>query len=228
MAITYGDMCNKVIRAFNDVELTSITFPNTIGFQSVVKDAVNYAMRKMHENDNQWPFNHVTNTQTLVPLTPGYTFPVAALAVDWNTFVIKRDDTIPVSASWLRTLEYDDYIRSWYSQDAQDDVGNAPNYVFKDQTGNWGVSPKPDKAYTVQYEYWQQPLDLVNFADTTTIPDRYEYVIVYGAMSFCYRFRQNKQNADDFEGFFTDGIKTMRKNLMNSYIYVMDTRAPGR
>lgn len=225
----YGDLVNDVLADFNEVVLTEANFASTsIGFYQVVKNSVNNALRKIYEQEQEWPFNHDTWTEIMVSLQTDYIFPQDTSKIDWNSFKLMRDDTLPIAANKLRYLEYSDYLTHWWPQDAQDDTGNSPLYVVPGKDLTWYVSPPPDKAYTIEYDYWKQPLDCVNYDDIPTVPDRYRYVVKDGAKIDCYAFRQNVQEAQNYEGKFQAGIKTMRTQLMNTYLYMQDTRAPGR
>ena len=83
--------------------------------------------------------------------------------------------------------------------------------------------PPPNKAYTVVYEYYRTPVDLENYEDVPTIPERYAHVIVDGAMHYAYLFRGNTQDAMVAKEKFDEGIKNMRSTLINRYSYVSST-----
>lgn len=224
----YGDIVNDVLADFNEVQLTSTNFNSVIGFYQVAKSAVNRALRRIYEQEQEWPFNHDTWTEVLIPLQTEYIFPQDASKIDWNSFKQLRDDTLPIAANKLRYLEYSDYNKTYWPQDAQDDVGNSPLYIAEAKDLNWIVSPPPDKAYTLTYDYWKQPLDCSSYNDIPTVPDRFRYVVIDGAKIYCYKFRQNNTEAQASENDFEMGIKTMRTQLINSYLYMQDTRVPGR
>lgn len=224
----YGDIVNEVLTDFNEVNLTTATFNSAIGFHQVVKNAVNRSLRKIYEQEQEWPFNHDTWTEVMVPLQTSYIFPQDATKIDWNSFRVERDDTIPVVAGKLGYKEYADYYEHIWPTDAQDDTGSPPNFIARAKDLNWLISPPPDKAYSIQYDYWKQPLDCVNYNDLPTVPDRYKYVVIDGAKVYCYSFRQNAAESQKAEQDFEVGIKTMRTQLINSYLYVQDMRAPGR
>jgi hypothetical protein len=53
----------------------------------------------------------------------------------------------------------------------------------------------PDKAYTIEYEFFMFPADLETYDDVPTIPFRFKHVIVDGAMYHSYMFRDNLESA---------------------------------
>ena len=92
------------------------------------------------------------------------------------------------------------------------------------------LSPEPNKAYEVVYEYYTFPTDLSGATDTTNIPERFRHIIIDGAMYHAYMFRSNSQAATIAKQKFDEGIKHMRSQLINRTPYVrsyMITRNTG-
>ena len=85
------------------------------------------------------------------------------------------------------------------------------------------MTPVPDAAYEVEYIYWSFPSDLTNFNDTSVIPDRFNHVIIDGAMMFMMRFRSNEQSAAMHQNNFDQGIKQMRRVLVDDPLIVRST-----
>jgi hypothetical protein len=81
----------------------------------------------------------------------------------------------------------------------------------------------PDKAYRVEYEYFLHPVNLSLHDDVPMIPEPYKYVIVDGAMYYCYMFRDNMEMASISKNKFDEGMKNMRKILVNENYYVRAT-----
>ena len=223
---TFINLVNKVLKRLNEVEISNETqFLTVTGFHSHAKDAVNNAIRDINSEQVQWPFNHVRRTQVLVPGRVYYNFPVDTKIVDFDTFRLKRDDTLKVRGQWLRPISYEDYIRHYRDRDeALDDPDfNIPRFVYRTQDNNWGVSPPPDKPYTVEFEYFRQPTTMVMATDTTTLPEQYESIIEDGAMYYLYMFRENTEAAQLAKAKFDDGIKQMRTVLINRDVNVTST-----
>ena len=100
---------------------------------------------------------------------------------------------------------------------------NSSTYVFQSPAEEYGMVPPPDKAYTVVYEYYRMPVDLILDTDVPTIPERFMHVITDGAMHYAYLFRGNSQDALIAKEKFQEGIKNMRSVLINRYDYVRST-----
>jgi hypothetical protein len=71
--------------------------------------------------------------------------------------------------------------------------------------------------------YWKFPTDLTAFNDVAIIPDRFKHVVIDGAMMFMMRFRSNEQSAAMHQNNFEDGIKTMRRVLIDDTLFVRST-----
>ena len=82
------------------------------------------------------------------------------------------------------------------------------------------MTPEPDKAYELVYKYYTFPTDLCEATDAPTIPERFQHVIVDGAMHYGYLFRGNTQDAMVMKQKFDEGIKYMRSQLINRTPYV--------
>ena len=93
MAYNYLDLTNEVLARFNEVALTSSNFVNSRGFQTQCKNAVNDAINYVNTREYGWPYNHATQTETLVAGTTRYAIPATANHVDYDTFRIIKDDS---------------------------------------------------------------------------------------------------------------------------------------
>ena len=109
------------------------------------------------------------------------------------------------------------------TQVAQFDNGGVPRFIVRTLDNNYLLFPFPDKSYTLKYDYFAFPTDLSAHGDTTTIPTRFDPVIIDGATAFVYQYRgettQYQLNFDRFE----QGIKNMQSLLVNKYEYVRST-----
>jgi hypothetical protein len=61
------------------------------------------------------------------------------------------------------------------------------------------------------------------YDDVSVIPDRFKHVVIDGAMMFMMRFRSNEQSAAMHQNNFEDGIKSMRRVLMDDPLSVRST-----
>ncbi len=93
---------------------------------------------------------------------------------------------------------------------------SQPMRVYKTQRqGEIGLSPPPDKIYSVAFEYWLDADDMVNTSDTTVIPARFEQVLLDGAAKYLYDFREDTPLAKSTGDRFQAGIIRMRTELIN-------------
>ena len=120
MAQTYLTLTNSVLSRMNEVQLTSSNFTSARGIQTQAQNAVNEAIRYINQREFNYPFNHSTKTETLVPGTVRYSLPTDAKHADYNTFRIAKDTDLGTSGSSLTTLNYNEYVDKYISQ--EDDV----------------------------------------------------------------------------------------------------------
>jgi len=120
MAYTYLDISNLVLARFNEVALTSAGFTSSRGFQTQCKNAVNDSINYINQREFGWPFNHSTQTTTLVPGTIRYSIPTTAKHVDYETFRITKDSDLGTSGGSLKVLDYKEYLDNNITQ--EDDV----------------------------------------------------------------------------------------------------------
>jgi len=117
MAETYLTLTNKVIARLNEVALTSTTFSSARGIQVQCQNAVNEAVRYINQKEFQYPFNHATDTEVLTAGVVRYSVAATTKTVDYNTFRIIKDSDLGITGGRLRTLNYNDYINSFITQE---------------------------------------------------------------------------------------------------------------
>ena len=226
MAYNYISLVNEIQRRLNEVELTSSTFLTAAGPYSLCKDAVNSSVRHINQEEFQWPWNHVEQHETVSAGTVRYSFPYDSKTVDMGSFRIKKDATLSISTSRLKSINYkeylDKYIDSEYNYD--NDVRGIPKYIARTPSNEFVMAPSPDKDYKIVYEYYTSSFDLQNETDIPTIPEQYRHVIADGAMYYTYMFRSDAQAANLSIEKFKDGIKQMRSLHINRTDYLIDTR----
>lgn len=94
MAYNYLTLTNRVLKAFNEVPLTSSDFDDAEGFHADVKDCINDAIYDIYmEEDNEWPFAWAENTENTVLGTQEYTKETTETTIDWDSFRINRPKT---------------------------------------------------------------------------------------------------------------------------------------
>lgn len=230
MAYDFIGLVNDVNARLNEVQLTSSNFANAVGFYQQAKEAVNSSIRYVNQSQYEWPFNHVEQEDVLTAGTIRYAFPTDMKTPDMDTFRIKRDDTLGNATRKLRIISYEEYLERYIDQEyaTDDSVEDVPQYVFRTPSLEYGVVPPPKEDYTLIYEYFRFPVDLINATDVPNVPERFRHVIVDGAMYYAYLFRSNTQDATLMKGKLDEGVKQMRSLLTNRTEYVRSTHIPTK
>jgi len=225
---TYVTLVNELLRRLNEVTLDTAGdgFDAVRNVQALAKDAINNSIRNILQTGQEWPFLKVTYTQTLTAGTRLYDFPADFASVDWDTFYIKQLDSTSNTPSFLPTISFEEYTQRYRGLDDQADSGSgisAPQRVYQTYESKFGVTPVPDNSYEIEYVYWKFPADLVLFNDTCLIPDRFNHVLIDGAMMYMMRFRSNDQSAAIHQQNFDNGIRSMRRILMDDPLDIRST-----
>lgn len=219
----YIGLVNDVNRRLNEVPLQESNFIVSQGFYAAAKEAVNASIRAINFQQYEWPFNHVTAEEVLTAGTVRYPYPSDAKTVKFDSFRIKRDNDLNVKSRKLNQLDYEEYLDKFV--DSEYNIGNdtvraVPRHVFRTPDLQFGVYPPPDKDYTLIYEYYRLPVDLILASDVPTVPEQFRHVIVDGAMHHAYMFRSNMEAAMTAKAQFDAGLKQMRSIFINREEYV--------
>jgi len=224
---TFLELVNEVNRRLNEVELTTSNFASSSGFYAHAKDAVNASIRYINQSEFEWPFNHNLQTLTLTANQSRYAFPADCKVINFNSFRIREDATIGNATTKLSSITYEEYLDKYVGQEYNSTSGQGvPVNVVQAPSLEFILTPEPDKAYELIYEYYNFSADLVLNTDTTIIPDRFKHVITDGAMHYAYLFRGNTQDALVAKEKFDEGIKHMRSMLINRTRYVRSYMIP--
>jgi hypothetical protein len=225
MAYNYIDLTNEVLKKINEVNLIQANFDTAIGVYADVKSAINSSIRNINTAEFQWPFNHVTKNLTLTPNQVRYPFEADAQYIDFKTFRIRGSDVFNIKTRKLFPIMYEEYIEKFSDFEYRPaSYDKLPNQVFRTPEFAFGIVPAPDQAYVLDYEYYQFPVDLVDWDDVPTIPEMFRYVIFNGAMVEAYLFRGDAEASQLAEQKHEKGIKDMRKILINRYEYGRSTQ----
>jgi len=227
MATTYITLANDLLRRLNEVTFTTSGegFSSAKNIQAIAKDAINNSIREILQDGHQFPFLKTTTTQTLTAGTGTYAFATDTASVDWDTFYIRALASANNTAMPLTTVSFDSYIKNYKSSEDSSGVSgrNSPNVVYQTAEEKFGVTPIPDAAYVIEFVYYKFPDDLTGASDTMIIPDRFKHIIIDGAMMYMMRFRSNEQSAQIHQQKFKEGIKVMRRLLLDDPLFVRST-----
>jgi len=226
MASTYLQLCNMVLRRINEVEIAEDEFLSVRGVQALVKDAVKAAVAKINQAEFEWPFNAAEHTETLVAGQTEYDWPDYFKVVDWNSFQIQKNDSLGTGFKTLSPIDRDEWYKNYRDDDyEQGSAGiTVPDFVFPSHGEGFGVTPSPDKAYSIRYRYYLNYADLTAATDTSRIPQSFDTVIVDGALFHLYMFKDNIEASQAAYAAFEDGLKDLQTLFINSFEYVRDTR----
>ena len=225
---TYVTLVNELLTRLNEVTLatTGEGFASVRNVQALAKQAINNSIRNILQTGQEWPFLKTTYTQTLTAGTRLYDFPADFATVDWDTFYIKELGSASNTPSYLPTISFEEYTQRYRGLDDQGDSGSgisAPQRIYQTYESKFGVTPVPNDAYQIEYVYWTFPADLSAYDDVSVIPERFNHIVVDGAMMYMMRFRSNDQSAAIHQQTFQDGIRSMRRILMDDPLDIRST-----
>ena len=226
---TVLNITNELLRRLNEVVIDQADFAGVRNVQALAKDSVNSSVRKIIQSAQEWPFTLTTYEQTLTAGTREYDFPADMSSVDWESFYIKQLASKSNQPRKLAVIPYTEYLESYRSSDETGDTGSGiavPLRVYQTQEEKFGVTPSPDDAYVIEYKYWTFPTAMTAFDDVCVIPDRFVHVVIDGAMMYMMRFRSNEQSAAVHQNDFVEGIKMMRRVLVDDNLSLRSTYNP--
>ena len=225
---TYLSLTNELLRRLNEVPLDNAGdgFDVVRNVQALAKDAINNSIRGILQDGHEWPFLKATYTQTMTAGIGKYTVPATASKIDLGSFYLKKSSSN--APQKLRAISFEDYQENYRNLDDNSEEGGIPLHIYQTLDGGFGVTPTPNSAYEVEYTYWTYPADLTLYTDVCIIPERFKHVILDGAMMYLMRFRSNEQSAAVHQQNYEQGIKTMRRLLLDEKLYLRSTVINGR
>lgn len=223
----YVTLVNKLLVRLNEVPLDvgGVAFDTTRNVQELAKNAINDAVRLIVQTGEEWPFLKVTYTQTLTTNTKTYSFPADFSSADWDTFYLKK--SVDNAPAYLPAIDYQKYVQNFRALDDDNTTGAVPQLVYDTYSDSFGVYPNPNAAYQIEYTYWSVSSDMQLYNDECIIPTRFDHVIVDGAMMILMRFRSNDQSAEIHQRNFENGIRKMRRVVMDQPFKVTSTVIEG-
>lgn len=227
MPSTYMQLTNQLLRQFNEVEFTTeAQFNSAIGVQSLAKDCIRNAVLDINQLEYEWPFNAKTGTQLLTIGQTQYTFPDDCKYMEWESFYIKKDDSLNVNSKSLKYINREEWYNNLRESDMDaGDLGiRIPSFIFPSAYNGIGVSPSPDKAYTIEFTYFKNTDTLLNPTDEVNIPSMWDNVIIMMASPRMELFRNNESGAAISKQMGEELLSRMRGILINKESHVYDGR----
>ena len=219
MSDTYLELVNKVLKPFNEVQLTASNFATIEdGFHQHAKDAINDAIYDIYlYEDTQWPF--LWRTGIIPTLTDGsieYTPDSSATLLKWNSFRLVRDDVKGVDSYPLNELDYDLYNKVYRARDMNMDSNDygIPQRISRTPQNNIVISPPSNVSYDVEYEYFAIPDTLQAYNDTTVIPRPFSQIITDRALVYLHMFRGDAEISQLINQRYERRISDMRRILI--------------
>ena len=227
MAYNYLGLVNDVCYELNEVALTESNFAAADGVYSQIKTSINSSLRDINHVAFEWPFNHTIQEEVVVADQARYAYPADCKSINFDSFRLKRDDTLNVKTTKLKQIDYEEYLEHYVDAEYSDGEQSAvPQYVFRCPNLTWGIYPPPDEAYTVVFEYYVLPSDLVLPTDVPYLPEQFRYVVLDGALHYAVMFRgdpesssvmlqKQKANIGNMRGIYQNRFEYMRSSAIN-------------
>lgn len=209
-----------------EVNMDSTEFDGARNVQALAKQAINSSVKELMHSAQEWPFALVTGTQTLATDgTSVYSFPSSFSSVDWESFYLRQLSSANNEPKRLPVMSYTQYLDQRRPKDDMSGAGGygVPEAIYQTQDSKFGVTPPADQAYVIEYKYWAFPDDMVNSTDVCIVPTRFDNVIIDGGMTYMMLYRSNEQSAAIHRDRFEQGIKTMRRLLMDEPLSMRST-----
>lgn len=226
MPATFLELTNRLLRRIKEVEVASSDFADCRGVQALAKDAIRSSLAHINRIKFEWPFNAAEHLEVLVQGQTEYTWPLDYKVADFESFQIQRDLVLGVNYTQLDQLDRDVWYQKYRDSDydAGADGAGVPHSVFQSHGNGFGVTPSPDKPYTIRFRYWTNHIELVLPEDFSRIPDAHTDVIVDGAVWYLYLMRDNAESAQlAFQGF-SESIRHMQNVYLPHTDRLYDTR----
>jgi len=223
---TYMELTNRLLRRVNDVEITESDFLSVRGVQATAKDCILDTVREINSSKIDWTFNAVEHCQTLDIGVEEYSWPAQFTSADWDSFQIEADEDLGVQHRTLQDIAREQWYKNSRDRDYDSsfDGRGIPSFVFPAHGQGWGVSPSPDQPYHITYRYYKNPTDLVAYNDDVTIPSRFDYVIMAGALYHMNLFKENPDGAQLAKQKYDSGIRDMVNVFLPNPSRIYDTR----
>lgn len=212
MPSTYMELTNNLLRRLNEVEIEEADFASAKNIQTTAKDCILDAVREINTLRIDWPFNAMEHTETLVVGTEEYAWPAAFTAADWNSFQIQKDEGLGINHRRLIPISREEWYEKYRDRDydSETDGKNIPYFCFPSHGQGYGISPSPNEAFTLKYRYYRNPTDLSAYNSEVTIPSKFNYVILAGALYHLNLFKENGQGAQMAEERYKHGLTNMQ------------------
>lgn len=221
MAYDFLSLVNDVATEVNEVVLEEASFASATGVHAQLKSAVNSAIRQINQQAFEWPFYHQTREVVLTVDQNSIPYNSATETINFDSVRLKGETSLNNDSRLLVKMDYEEYLSKYVDAEFNpENYAEIPRYVFKKPNLAFGIHPPANAAYTIRYDSYDIPVDLVSWDDVPLIPEQFRYVIKDGALFYVFMFRGDPESAGAIRGVFEDGIGTMRSIYQNRFEYV--------
>lgn len=191
--MNYLELVNEVLSELDTPTVSTLT--GAIGMPKRAMRWVNRIIFDIFSRSNDWSFREATGILNTVAGVDTYGL---AVNVDLDGFksIVVRESKTP-----LHYLDYEDW-------DQRHSITGLPG-CFTIYQNQIILSPAPNKVYTLDYKFQVKPTKLVNDVDSPIIPEKWQYVLVDGAVYRAKLFL-NDEDFRDQQAQYEQGIKLMQ------------------
>lgn len=227
MNSNYLKLVNDVCLRLNEEQLTESNFQSSLGIHASIKTFVRDAVTTIMQAEAQWPFAAIEHTIKLDLGTTEYAWPENFDSVDWQSFFLIPNIEESRNGYQLRPIQKEEWYKRGRARDSEllPKGINLPTHVFETHGNGFGISPNPDKEYTLKYRYWRVPKILKEWDDECPLPMHYDYLVLACGMMLMSMFLDNTERATFWEAQYIKYLKDAKRKLMgNNFKEVNDTR----
>lgn len=226
-------LTNMLLVRLKEPEITSSEFASVRGTSAAAKQCIKASVDEIYARNHEWPFMYQTGSQTATVGVEEYSFPTSVSptnGVDWKSFRLQVSGALGINTTPLELIPHDKWAKDYRPADEDTSTSGLgiPRKVFKSHGtgshGGFGISPSPNAAYVILYDYFVTETSLSLYSDSVTIPDRFDFVILNGALKNFYMFKENTEQAAFWAGEFDKTLNFMKLNLNPRRDDVYDTR----
>lgn len=218
--MTYLDIINEVLRDVNEVPLKVDNFSTARGVQDFAKKAVNRAYMDIVISSQEWPWLLDTtgvNGNITVPTVDGQQNYTVASPHNLDLDTVSLVDPDDMSRVRLPFISYDEWNLKYRNQEEDVDNKGKPCFIFKHPGSSlYGLTPAPDKEYTLEFTRWNPATPFVNDTDTLPFPDQYYTVLLNRALFYVWMWRENLDHANQNNTNYERGLKQMQRHLLTN------------
>lgn len=206
--MNYLQLCQAVAREVGVTEPAATA--NQTGDSKRIVEWVKRAWLEVQSEHPEWDFLWVRTEFDTVSGVTEYNPATTVKRWDPESFTIYLKSDGESTERALPDQSYSDFKKA--------DIGtkdNAyPNKVVVLPNNYLLLSPAPDAVYTIQCNYWKNPVELSADSDTPAVNAQYHNTIVDKALEYYYLFEQDAQMYQGANLRYQEGMVRMKQDYM--------------